>query len=96
MYTGKIVEHGNTEEVFEEPLHPYTQALLSAALPSHPDIVREEIVLSGEVPSPMNPPSGCRFHTRCPVKIGSVCEEETPALKPRGGSDHHVACHLHD
>ena len=96
MYTGKIVEHGNTEEVFEEPLHPYTQALLSAALPSHPEIVREEIVLSGEVPSPMNPPSGCRFHTRCHLKIGNVCEEETPALKPHGGSDHRVACHLYE
>jgi oligopeptide/dipeptide ABC transporter ATP-binding protein len=66
MYLGQIVEHAATEALFTNPLHPYTKALFSAALPAHPDVQREEIVLPGEVPSPINPPSGCRFHPRCP------------------------------
>jgi ABC-type oligopeptide transport system ATPase subunit len=64
MYLGQIVEYSPTEELYENPLHPYTKALFSAALPAHPDVEREEIVLSGEVPSPINPPTGCRFHPR--------------------------------
>ena len=83
MYLGKIVEHGPTEELYEEPLHPYTKALFSAALPSHPDTVREEIVLEGEVPSPINPPSGCRFHPRCPMAFDR-CSQEVPVLKDKG------------
>ena len=69
MYLGEIVEQGETEKLFKDPLHPYTKALFSAALPSHPDLIREDIVLAGEVPSPLNPPSGCRFHTRCPFAM---------------------------
>ena len=69
MYLGKIVEQARTKELFKNPLHPYTKALFSAALPAHPDIVREEIILTGEVPSPINPPSGCRFHPRCPFAM---------------------------
>jgi oligopeptide/dipeptide ABC transporter ATP-binding protein len=65
MYLGKIVERAKTKDLFKEPLHPYTKALFSAALPAHPDIVRDEIILPGEVPSPINPPAGCRFHPRC-------------------------------
>ena len=96
MYLGRLVELAPTRSLFGAPLHPYTQALFSAALPSHPDIEREEIILEGEVPSPINPPPGCSFHTRCPLKIGAVCEEETPKLTPRPDDPrHYVACHLH-
>ena len=94
MYLGKIVEHGPTEELYQEPLHPYTKALFSAALPSHPDTVREEIVLEGEVPSPINPPSGCRFNPRCPMAFDR-CSVEVPVLKDMGNG-HNVACHLYD
>src|SRR5262249_55438365 len=66
MYAGKLVETGDCDAVYTEPLHPYTHALLSAALPLHPSGRRQRIVLSGEVPNPMNPPSGCRLHPRCP------------------------------
>jgi len=93
MYLGKIVERAKTEELFKNPAHPYTKALFSAALPAHPDIVREEIILSGEVPSPINPPSGCRFHPRCPFVMPhcSEIEPEEKALVP----GHTVACHLY-
>ncbi len=94
MYLGKIVEHGPTEELYQDPLHPYTKALFSAALPSHPDTVREEIVLEGEVPSPINPPSGCRFNPRCPMAFDR-CSQEVPFLKDMGNG-HNVACHLYD
>jgi oligopeptide/dipeptide ABC transporter ATP-binding protein len=77
MYLGQIVEYGPTEELYENPLHPYTQALFSAALPAHPDDQRDEIVLTGEVPSPINPPSGCRFHPRCPFAMDR-CSVEVP------------------
>ena len=92
MYLGKIVEQAGTETLFESPLHPYTQALLSAALPSHPDIDREEIILPGEVPSPIDPPSGCRFRTRC-LYARAICEEDEPPLLGSEGS-HTVACHM--
>ncbi len=93
MYLGRIVESGYTDPLFDNPLHPYTKALISAALPSHPDIVREEIILPGEVPSPIDPPEGCTFNPRCPLKIGQVCEDLVPVLaeEERG---HHVSCHL--
>jgi oligopeptide/dipeptide ABC transporter ATP-binding protein len=93
MYLGKIVERARTEELFENPLHPYTKALFSAALPGHPDIVREEIILQGEVPSPINPPSGCRFHPRCPSAMPE-CAEIEPKEKYIGPG-HMVACHLY-
>ncbi len=98
MYLGRIVEIGDTDTVFEGPAHPYTQALFSAALPARPATESREIVLDGEVPSPLNPPSGCPFHTRCPVKIGRRCEEETPKLQPvpGPGGTHLAACHLMD
>jgi peptide/nickel transport system ATP-binding protein len=93
MYLGKIVERAETEELFTNPLHPYTKALFSAALPSHPDIQREEITLTGEVPSPINPPSGCRFHPRCPSAMPH-CSTIEPQEKEIG-PDHMVACHLY-
>jgi oligopeptide/dipeptide ABC transporter ATP-binding protein len=93
MYLGKIVEKAKTKELFSNPLHPYTKALFSAALPAHPDITREEIILTGEVPSPINPPSGCRFHPRCPF-ARPECSKFEPVEKEitRG---HMVACHLY-
>ena len=93
MYLGQIVEYSPTEELYENPLHPYTKALFSAALPSHPDVHREEIVLLGEVPSPINPPSGCRFHPRCPFAMDK-CSVEIPVQKDVG-NDHKVTCHLY-
>jgi oligopeptide/dipeptide ABC transporter ATP-binding protein len=93
MYLGKIVERSRTKELFKNPLHPYTKALFSAALPAHPDIVREEIILPGEVPSPINPPAGCRFHPRCPFAM-SQCAEVEPEEKEIA-PDHLVACHLY-
>jgi oligopeptide/dipeptide ABC transporter ATP-binding protein len=95
MYVGEIKEIGETEDIFEDPLHPYTRALISAALPSHPDIQREEIILRGEVPSPVNPPEGCRFNPRCPQKIGDVCENVHPDLQEQHQANHWVACHLY-
>ncbi|MFB3119255.1 MAG: ABC transporter ATP-binding protein, partial [Stenotrophomonas maltophilia] len=80
MYLGQVVEYSETEELYQNPLHPYTKALFSAALPSHPDLIHEEIVLTGEVPSPINPPSGCRFHPRCPFAMDR-CAVEVPENK---------------
>ena len=93
MYLGRIVEKARTKELFKEPLHPYTKALFSAALPAHPDTVREEIILPGEVPSPINPPSGCRFHPRCPFAMPRCSEIEPEERELAPG--HMVACHLY-
>ena len=93
MYLGQIVEQGPTESLYTNPLHPYTKALFSAALPAHPDVEREEIVLSGEVPSPINPPAGCRFHPRCPFAM-DICSQEAPVMQMLD-SAHQVACHLY-
>ena len=92
MYLGKIMERGPSEEIYEDPRHPYTKALLSAALPSHPDIDREPIELRGEVPSAMNPPSGCPFRTRC-IYAMDVCAEIEPKLTETTPG-HATACHL--
>jgi oligopeptide/dipeptide ABC transporter ATP-binding protein len=93
MYLGQIVEWGEAATVALVPKHPYTQALFAAALPIDVDATREEIVLSGEVPSPLAPPSGCRFHPRCPHAMDR-CAREEPVLRPEGGRL--VACHLYD
>ncbi len=92
MYLGKIVETGEAETIAKTPKHPYTQALFSAALPTHPDEQREEIILPGEVPSPLRPPAGCRFHPRCPY-VMPRCSTEEPRLLPVDGRL--AACHLH-
>ena len=93
MYLGKIVEQGEARTLARAPKHPYTEALFSAALPSHPDEKQDEIILPGEVPSPLNPPTGCRFHPRCP-QVMARCAREEPALVSVGGRL--VACHLYD
>jgi oligopeptide/dipeptide ABC transporter ATP-binding protein len=93
MYLGKIVETGEARSLARAPKHPYTEALFSAALPSHPDERREEIILPGEVPSPLNPPSGCRFHPRCPQAMAR-CATQEPALRAVEGRI--LACHLYD
>jgi oligopeptide/dipeptide ABC transporter ATP-binding protein len=93
MYAGKVVETGACDEVYTEPLHPYTQALLSAALPLHPSRRRQRMILPGEVPNPLNPPSGCRFHPRCP-KAMPQCQTQEPTWK-EVNSGHYTACHLY-
>ena len=92
MYLGKVVESGETRALVRAPKHPYTAALFAAALPSSPDEPHEEIVLAGEVPSPLRPPPGCHFHPRCPRAMAR-CSEQAPELTQIG--DRLVACHLY-
>jgi oligopeptide/dipeptide ABC transporter ATP-binding protein len=94
MYLGKIVENAPTKSLFEDVRHPYTKALFSAVLIARTSERAEEVVLSGEIPSPLNPPEGCRFHTRCPYAMPR-CSAQEPVLRevaPR----HQVACHLYN
>src|SRR5258705_13195379 len=93
MYLGKLVETAAADELYANPLHPYTQVLLSNALPAHPDDVRGEVILKGEVPSAFNPPPGCGFHPRCPPAL-PVCGQREPTLRDQA-SGHQVACHLY-
>jgi len=92
MYLGQVVELSPVQELFTNPSHPYTKALMSAALPSHPDMEQEEIILQGEVPSPLNPPSGCYFHPRCPAAMDR-CSVDTPEVKEIAPG-HTLTCHL--
>jgi len=92
MYLGRIVELATDKALYQNPLHPYSQALLSAVPVPDPEISRKKILLQGDVPSPMNPPTGCTFHTRCPECM-DICSQEIPVFKNMG-NDHWVACHL--
>ena len=94
MYLGGLVETGKTEDIFANPLHPYTKALFSAIPMPDPDAKRDRILLEGDIPSPANPPAGCKFHTRC-KECMEICKHEDP--KPRDmGDGHKVKCHLYD
>ncbi|HEX6349208.1 MAG TPA: oligopeptide/dipeptide ABC transporter ATP-binding protein [Candidatus Dormibacteraeota bacterium] len=95
MYLGKIVEVADSKEIYLNPLHPYTKALLSSIPIPDPDLEaqREPILLKGEIPSPVNPPSGCRFHTRCPIAQFPKCSEEEPPLEDKAPG-HRAACHF--
>ena len=93
MYLGTITEQGSTDEVFAPPYHPYTEALLSAVPIADTSVNKKHIVLTGELPSAVSPPSGCPFQTRCPRKIGEICETEMPPVKDMGNG-HKIACHL--
>ena len=92
MYLGSLIELAPKNELYENPLHPYTQALLSAVPIPDPTIRRDRIILKGDIPSPANPPAGCKFHTRCPYAM-DVCSKEIPEYK-NVGNEHFVACHL--
>lgn len=96
MYLGRIVEMARCDDLFDHPLHPYTKALLSAIPTPDPEVEqgRIRIVLPGEVPSPVNPPGGCRFHTRCPMAAARCSEEEPPLREVAAGEAHWVACHF--
>jgi peptide/nickel transport system ATP-binding protein/oligopeptide transport system ATP-binding protein len=92
MYLGKMVELTDRESLYREPLHPYTKALLSAIPVPHPNVKRERTILKGDVPSPLNPPKGCRFHTRCPIAVAHCSQQEPEFKEVRPG--HWVACFL--
>jgi peptide/nickel transport system ATP-binding protein/oligopeptide transport system ATP-binding protein len=94
MYLGKIVELADKRELFMRPQHPYTEALLSAVPVPNPDAVKRRIILKGDVPSPINPPAGCRFHTRCPYAFAR-CSQEEPIMREILPG-HQVACHLRE
>jgi peptide/nickel transport system ATP-binding protein len=93
VYLGKIAEIGTTDAIFSPPFHPYTEALMSAIPDVNPDAQTTPIRLSGSVPSPANPPSGCRFHTRCPRKVGAICETHEPPAQA-AGDGHTIYCHI--
>ena len=94
MYLGKVVEEAPTDQLFSEQLHPYTQALFSAVPIQNPKVKKERIILKGDLPSPLNPPKGCVFHTRCPFAM-DICKEKEPVRKEHD-QDHFVACHLYN
>jgi peptide/nickel transport system ATP-binding protein len=98
MYLGQVVDHGPAAAIYQPPYHPYTESLLAAVPLPDPTLKTEHIRLEGTVPSPLHPPSGCRFHTRCPRRGmlpdgGKVCETEAPPWRDAGGG-HHIYCHI--
>ncbi|MOA09883.1 Oligopeptide transport ATP-binding protein OppF [compost metagenome] len=92
MYLGSMVEMAGKKQLFSNPMHPYTRALMSAIPIPDPTLKRERIVLQGDIPSPANPPSGCKFHTRCPI-ASDICKKHTPEFIDKGNK-HFVACHF--
>jgi oligopeptide transport system ATP-binding protein len=97
MYLGKVVETADRKDIYDHPQHPYTKALLSSIPVPDPavEMDRAPITLKGEIPSPVNPPSGCRFHTRCPIaRAPGICSEQEPQLEPHGQRDQRAACHF--
>ncbi len=97
MYLGKVVETADRNDIYDRPQHPYTKALLSSIPVPDPSVEKERapITLKGEIPSPVNPPSGCRFHPRCPIaRVPGICSEQEPKLEPHGASDQIAACHF--
>jgi len=95
MYLGRIVEIATAHDLYTNPKHPYTEALLSAVPIPDPTVKRKRVMLQGDVPNPINPPTGCHFHTRCPIRQLPLCANETPQLKT-GANGHAVACHLRE
>ncbi len=93
MYLGRVVELASSEQIYENPRHPYTKALLSAAPEPDPKAHRKRLILQGDVPSPLDPPTGCAFHPRCPIAEKGLCDREVPALRVIEAG-HEVACHL--
>jgi peptide/nickel transport system ATP-binding protein len=95
MYLGSLVEISPADDLYARPLHPYTMSLLEAVPIPDPDVEakRKTVVIPGELPSPVNPPSGCRFHTRCPYRQPTRCHDESPPLRPFGEGGHMAACH---
>jgi oligopeptide transport system ATP-binding protein len=95
MYLGRIVEIATAHDLYTNPKHPYTEALLSAVPIPDPTLKRKRVMLQGDVPNPINPPTGCHFHTRCPIRQLPLCANESPQLKA-GANGHAVACHLRE
>jgi peptide/nickel transport system ATP-binding protein len=93
MYLGQIMERGSTDDIFQPPYHPYTEALLSAVPIADPEVTKREILLEGNLPSVLDPPKGCPFVTRCPRKLGKQCEDERPPVQ-HTEAGHHIACHI--
>jgi oligopeptide transport system ATP-binding protein len=93
MYLGRVVEVATASQIYEDPKHPYTQALLSAAPEPDPNAPKRRLILEGDVPSPLDPPPGCAFHPRCPIAEKGLCDREVPTLRPLAPG-HEVACHL--
>lgn len=94
MYLGRVVEIADRDDLFANPTHPYTEALLSAIPVPDPEVNRKRILLEGDLPSPLNPPTGCTFHTRCPIAVEGICDITTPQLRPVNGKSHKASCHL--
>jgi peptide/nickel transport system ATP-binding protein len=93
MYLGRIMERGTTEEIFSPPYHPYTEALLSAIPIADTSVRKRKVIISGEIPSPSNPPPGCPFQTRCPYMMKGTCDVDLPPLR-EFAPNHVIACHL--